>query len=199
MPPKKKAKRKPGRPRKELDYKQIKKLLSIGCTMNEVGSVIGMTPQNMWDRAKKDRELFEAIETGRSTCKESLRRMQWNLAKKGNCKMLIFLGKNLLGQSENPEFYDVEEETPVETPRVTMTVQNPIGSSSRVSLSLPSDADVTLSLYDVTGRQIRTLSDHYEAGTHTIRLDVSSLSSGVYLLNLDAGDQQMTKKLILSK
>jgi hypothetical protein len=105
----------------------------------------------------------------------------------------------ILGIYLGNECVDVEEETPIERTQVTMTVQNPIGSSSRVSLSLPSDSDVTLSLYDVTGRMIRTLSDHYTAGTHTIRLDVSDLSAGVYLLDLDAGTQHLTRKLVLTK
>jgi hypothetical protein len=105
----------------------------------------------------------------------------------------------IIGMYLGDECVDVEEQTSVDPARMTMSVQNPIGSQGRLSLSLPNDAMVTMSLYDVTGRAVRTLSDRYTAGTHTIRLDVSDLSAGVYLLNVDAGDQHLTKKLVLSK
>jgi hypothetical protein len=104
----------------------------------------------------------------------------------------------IIGIYLGDECVDVEEETPIEPDRITMTVQNPIGSRANLSLSLPSEADVELSLYDVTGRMVRSIAGKYSAGTHSIRMDVSDLSTGVYLLNLDAGEQHLVKKLVLT-
>ena len=50
---------------------------------------------------KNNKELFRSsIERGRAQGKQSLRRMQHQVAMKGNVKMLIWLGKQVLGQTE---------------------------------------------------------------------------------------------------
>jgi hypothetical protein len=57
-----------------------------------------------------------------------------------------------------------------------------------------------LSVYDVNGRLVETLvNGHRSAGVHDVTFDASSLSSGVYLYRLEAGDFNATGKMILMK
>lgn len=58
----------------------------------------------------------------------------------------------------------------------------------------------TLKVYDVLGREIKTLVDEYRtAGKYEIEFDASSLTSGVYFYQIKAGDFISTKKMILLK
>lgn len=89
--------------RKAIDYDIVRKLASIGCTDREIAAVVELTPEHFCRRQKKDPHLRPAIEAGRETGKASLRRMQWEKAKSGNPALLIWLGKQLLGQRDRHE------------------------------------------------------------------------------------------------
>ena len=85
---------------KELDYKAIRSLAEIACTDREIAAVVGLSPEWLCKRKDKDKQLKEAIETGRELGKKSLRRWQWDKAKEGNVTMLIWLGKQMLEQRD---------------------------------------------------------------------------------------------------
>jgi predicted outer membrane repeat protein len=78
------------------------------------------------------------------------------------------------------------------------TAPNPVRQRATVRFAIPEGADAagaTLRLYDVMGRQVRTVTASAEPGRHEQRLDVSGLASGVYVLRLRAGGQATTRKL----
>lgn len=66
----------------------------IGCTVSEIAAVAGVSKDTI------ERNFAAQLALGRERGKRSLRRMQWKSAKSGNVKMLIWLGKQLLGQSD---------------------------------------------------------------------------------------------------
>ncbi len=75
---------------------------------------------------------------------------------------------------------------------------NPFNPSTTIVYALPSSRHVTLTLYDVTGRPVRTLgAGMMPAGRHEIRLDAGGLPSGVYLLRLSAGSEVRTRTVTL--
>jgi len=80
---------------------------------------------------------------------------------------------------------------------------NPSTSEITVSFSLPRDADVTLGVYDIAGRSVRTLvSGAAVAGEHTIGWDGRTLASqsaqsGIYFLALRVGGDQLTRRFVL--
>jgi len=83
-----------GRPRKPVNPAQIEKLAAIGCTQEEIGLVLGISVDTL------SRNFAESFKRGLATLKESLRRRQVKLAKEGSTTMLIWLGKQYLGQSD---------------------------------------------------------------------------------------------------
>lgn len=87
------------RPRKELDYTQARRLAEIQCTMEEIAHVLGVSDTKL----KRDVQFREIYEAARQKGKTSLRRMQWKAATRGNTAMLIWLGKQFLGQAEKHE------------------------------------------------------------------------------------------------
>lgn len=75
---------------------------------------------------------------------------------------------------------------------------NPTGGSqyTTIRFTLPRRTNVTLSLYDLSGRLIQTLATgNKDAGTHAIPFDPSKLSTGLYYYKLQTEDFTDTKKM----
>ncbi|TKJ41019.1 hypothetical protein CEE37_04970 [candidate division LCP-89 bacterium B3_LCP] len=80
------------------------------------------------------------------------------------------------------------------------TYPNPFNPTTNISFALPADAKVLLSVYDVSGRLVTTLVDGYRnAGIHDVTFDASDLASGIYLYRLEAGEFNVTGKMVLMK
>jgi hypothetical protein len=77
---------------------------------------------------------------------------------------------------------------------------NPFNPSSIINYQLPINTFVTLDIYDMLGKKVKTLIDEYQtAGNHSVLINGSNLSSGVYFYRITAGRFIETKKLILIK
>jgi flagellar hook assembly protein FlgD len=82
---------------------------------------------------------------------------------------------------------------------------NPFNPITTLRYDLPSDALVTLSIYDMLGREIAQLvKDPQEAGFKSIQWDATDsmgrpVSAGVYLYQIQAGEFVQTKKMVLLK
>jgi len=106
-----------GRPRIELDLRQVEELARIGCTEADMAAVLGVSVDTI-QRRKRDCEEFRGvIEKGRAALRNSLRRLQVKKALEGNVTMLIWLGKQLLGQSDR---HDFEHSGSVEQPLIKL-------------------------------------------------------------------------------
>lgn len=77
---------------------------------------------------------------------------------------------------------------------------NPFNPSTVISYHLPVASHVTLRVYDMLGREVRTLvNEHQAAGSYSVTLNAVGLSSGVYFYRLQAGAFAQTKKLVVLK
>ena len=98
-----KKKKSVGRPKKyNLDTKQVEQLAGYGCTDTEIASFFDIS------RTTLERNYEHYLTKGREEGKIRLRQMQWASAKKGNVAMLIWLGKQILGQSDKQEITTTE-------------------------------------------------------------------------------------------
>lgn len=86
-----------GRPKIPIDESLVERLAMIHCPNVEIAAAVGCSVDTLTDR------FSELLEKGRSKGKASLRRQQWEAAMKGNVVMMIWLGKQLLGQSDKIE------------------------------------------------------------------------------------------------
>jgi hypothetical protein len=82
-----------GRPKKELDEEVIARLSQIGCTQEEIGSVVGISARTL------QRRYADLIQDNKNIGRSSLRKKLWSKAMRGqgNDKLLIWLSKNELG------------------------------------------------------------------------------------------------------
>lgn len=77
---------------------------------------------------------------------------------------------------------------------------NPFNPGTAIAFSLPEASRVTLSVFNIAGEHIQTLArGQHSAGTHRLTWNASGLSSGVYLIRLQAGNQIQTRKALLVK
>ncbi len=77
---------------------------------------------------------------------------------------------------------------------------NPFNPATTIRYSLPSRSDVRLTIYDPLGREVAELvNGTQEAGSHEVRWNAGSLSSGVYYYRLSAGSAVEMKRLLLVK
>jgi len=61
-------------------------------------------------------------------------------------------------------------------------------------------SDVSLKVYDVLGREVKTLvSTRENAGDHYVTVAGSDLASGVYFYRLEAGGNALQRKMLLLK
>ncbi len=77
---------------------------------------------------------------------------------------------------------------------------NPFNPTTTLSFSIPVAANVSLKVYDINGRYVKTLlNNRQRAGIHKVRFDGGGLSSGIYFYELKTADFQAINKMILLK
>lgn len=102
-----------GRPRIEITEVMLGKVQGIStmqCPDEEIAAYLGMSYATFKRRKVEMPELVQAIETGRDQGRQMLRAAQWTKAigdgdTVGNITMLIWLGKQYLGQSDKADLY----------------------------------------------------------------------------------------------
>ena len=98
--------KKVGRPKLDIDAEQVKRLARLHCTMQEMADFFGCHRDTLHNNFSAE------IDKGRSEGNISLRRKQWQMAvEKGNVVMLIWLGKQMLGQRN--EIIESDSNTPL--------------------------------------------------------------------------------------
>ena len=85
------------RPLIPIDAGEVLKLAQLGCKNEEIASFFSCSEQTITHRFQ------EELDKGRSDLKISLRRIQIQAAEKGNVVMMIWLGKQLLGQIDRSQ------------------------------------------------------------------------------------------------
>lgn len=75
---------------------------------------------------------------------------------------------------------------------------NPLSGATTISYSLPRAGNISLKLYDITGKLVTTLiAGQHQSGSYSLRVPRAGLSAGVYLLKLETGTATATTKLIV--
>lgn len=97
-----------GRPKIELDPEKVEALAALQCTYEEIAHGLGICADTLEKIRKEDPTISDAIKKGRTLGRRSLRQLQYKAAKSGNITMLIWLGKQYLGQSDKAEITGAE-------------------------------------------------------------------------------------------
>lgn len=77
---------------------------------------------------------------------------------------------------------------------------NPFNPETKINFSIPTSSNVTIKVFDVRGREVKTLvNESVNAGTYKISVDASAFASGIYFYTIKAGFFTDTKKMMLVK
>ena len=85
-----------GDTKKIIPPDEVEKLALLHCTNKEIAEFFGIAVKTL------EYNFADLIQKARMTTKQRLRRAQLEVALKGNVPMLIWLGKNILGQQDQP-------------------------------------------------------------------------------------------------
>ena len=77
---------------------------------------------------------------------------------------------------------------------------NPFNPSTTIKFALPVAGNVKINVYNSLGQLVETLVDgEMQSGNHEVKFDASRLASGIYLYQLQVGEYNSVKKMILLK
>jgi N-acetylneuraminic acid mutarotase len=82
---------------------------------------------------------------------------------------------------------------------LTLTIApNPFSGTATISYSLPQAGNISLKLYDVSGKLVTVFRNGYDdAGSYLTNLDATELARGIYVLKLETESHTTTQKLII--
>jgi uncharacterized protein (DUF2141 family) len=90
--------------------------------------------------------------------------------------------------------------TAVEDNSILSNYPNPFNPSTTITYNLPDNEEVKVRVYDMMGREIKTLVDEFQqSGTHNILFNADGLSSGLYLCTIETKDFKVFKKMVYLK
>lgn len=99
-----------GRPPKVVDWKQVQLMCKIQCTESEIASVLEIHIDTLYEKCKAEHGMTfpEYFKQFSENGKMSMRRAQYKKALEGHPTMLIWLGKQMLGQRDQVEFSNAQ-------------------------------------------------------------------------------------------
>jgi hypothetical protein len=108
--------------------------------------------------------------------------------------MIVGDGFNTFGLSRErdlsqPKAYGISDAYP-----------NPFNPVTSFEYTMPEDGMVRVAIYDINGRMVSELVNGYQsAGSYPVVWDAQELSSGVYMVNMTAGNYSTIQKVMLIK
>ena len=94
-----------GRPKEAIDPEQVRSLAKLGCTWDEIASVLAIA-RGTFSARMKEKKYRDAYDRGIAERNTSLLRAQYDSAVGGNPTMMIWVGKNRLNQTDRVETHN---------------------------------------------------------------------------------------------
>jgi photosystem II stability/assembly factor-like uncharacterized protein len=77
---------------------------------------------------------------------------------------------------------------------------NPFNPSTTIKFDIPKSTFVKITVYDILGKEVKTLvNQNVGTGSYTLDFDAYNLASGTYFYRMNAGEFNITKKMVLIK
>ncbi|HPG38246.1 MAG TPA: sugar-binding protein [bacterium] len=93
-----------------------------------------------------------------------------------------------------------ENDAVATTYKLAQNYPNPFNPSTTIAYSVASRGNVTLTVYDMLGKEVANLVNEVKAaGEYTVNFNAGNLPSGVYFYKLNNGSQVLTQKMMLIK
>ena len=94
----------------------------------------------------------------------------------------------------------IENKNVIKEFSLSQNYPNPFNPSTTIQYEIPKNGSVTIKVYDVLGREVKTLVNEQKSlGNYRVEFNGSKFASGVYFYQLRVGSYLSTKKMILLK
>jgi hypothetical protein len=106
------------------------------------------------------------------------------------CLVITFTSCSGIQQTiEIPNYYFLNQNYP-----------NPFNPVTNIKFGIPESGDVRLVVYDILGREVRTLMNEFKnPGTYEVQFDATNMASGIYFYSLQTQRGIETKKMLMIK
>src|SRR5271168_4687540 len=88
----------------EIDLAELERLSAMQCTDEEIAAWFGVTTRTI-ERRRKVKKFAAVMDRGKAKGRISVRRQQMKLLESGNATMGVWLGKQILGQTDEVQFH----------------------------------------------------------------------------------------------
>ena len=103
------------RPKVDIDWKKVDKLLEADCEGTEIAAYLGIVPNTLYRRCEADHKISfsKYLQEKKAKGNSLLKVKQFDAAMTGDKTMMIWLGKQRLGQSEKQDLsHTIKDELP---------------------------------------------------------------------------------------
>lgn len=111
------------RPKVNIDWEKVSRMIEAGCEGTEVAAALGLkNPETLYKRCQKDHKMgfseYKALK--RASGDRLLKVKQFEIAMTGDKTMLIWLGKQRLGQTDRTEVTEHHQPSSVDWSKVSL-------------------------------------------------------------------------------
>lgn len=104
----------------------------------------------------------------------------------------------------NYKYYDLTGDVVIGVPdkfELSQNYPNPFNPTTKINFALPKDANVSLKIFDIQGKEVALLlnNEFKKADYHSVQFNGNNLSSGIYFYRIEAGEFISSKKMIFVK
>ena len=86
------------------------------------------------------------------------------------------------------------------SPSISLNSSNPFNPNTQIDFVVPKTANVQLQIYNILGQKVQTLkNERMGPGYYSVTFEANSLSSGVYIYQLQMENNVITKRMLLLK
>ena len=106
----------------------------------------------------------------------------------------------LVFETQGTEFMNLDINTSPKSYKLYANYPNPFNPTTTISFALPLEAEVSLTVYNLQGREVISLIDgNMEAGYHSVVWNADSHASGMYFVKMQVETFQEIRKVLLIK
>ena len=110
----------------------------------------------------------------------------------------LFTGQGFGDIDRNQFAYGYVGQQEIETKTTAQLYPNPVGAQRALNLELSKSADVSVSIYDISGKQLAERDfGMLEAGTHRLNELINKLPKGLYIATMQIDGQLTNQKLTI--
>lgn len=124
----------------------------------------------------------------------------------GRQTLFTFQGEGTIVEASAADAYGrlldatARQEAPLPTAFVVKpNYPNPFNAKTLINFDLPTESDVTINIYNITGQVVKSVNEHFMPGYISYPWDASDVASGVYFAKVAFGGDTQTVKMTLLK